>query len=60
MAMGAFAVLSLFIGSVLSSGDFISLTLESTILIYGMMICGFCILVNLWFLIGLFDDFIKK
>jgi hypothetical protein len=60
MLMGVFGVFSLFIASVMLSGDFVSLTSESTILTVGMFICGFGILANLWLLMGLFDDFIKK
>lgn len=60
MLMGAFGVFSLFIGSVMLSGGFVSLASESTILVVGMMIVGFGILANLWLLMGLFDDFIKK
>ena len=60
MLMGAVAVFSLFIGGVMLSGSFVSVPSESYILVIGMMIVGFGILVNLWLLIGLFDDFIKK
>lgn len=60
MLMGAFGVFSLFIGSVMLSGGFVSLPSGSTMLVVGMMVVGFGILANLWLLIGLFDSFIKK
>ena len=60
MAMGAFGVFSLFIGGFMLSGGFGYLPSEATILVYGLMIVGFCILFNMWLLIGLFDDILSK
>lgn len=60
MLMGAFGVFSLFIGSVMLSGGFVSLPSGSIMFVVGMMVVGFGILANLWLLIGLFDSFIKK
>lgn len=55
-----FGFFSLPFGGFLLSGDFMVLTSESTFLIYGLMIVGFGMMVNIWALIGLFDDLIKK
>ena len=60
MLMGFFAALSFFIGFIMFQGGFGLLTFELTILVVAMLIVGFGILVNLWLMIGLFDDFVKK
>ncbi|MEJ2240633.1 MAG: DUF308 domain-containing protein [Candidatus Bathyarchaeota archaeon] len=60
LLMGAFGLFSLVTGASMLTNDYISLTLESTILVVGFMVVGFGLLVNFWSSMGFFDSYSKK